>query len=107
MSPICGGLYEGLFVGKQYLFEVQAPPTSPAWGVLAGCSVITKVGQTECDSFLFFLNVYSFFERQSMSGGEGQRERETQSRKQAPGSELSAQSLMGAQTHRLRDHDLS
>ena len=30
-----------------------------------------------------------------MQAGEGQRERETQNPKQAPGSELSAQSLMG------------
>ena len=33
-------------------------------------------------------------ERQSMRRGEGQRERKTQNPKQAPGSELSAQSLM-------------
>ena len=35
------------------------------------------------------------------------RERETQNLKQAPGSELSAQSLTQAQTHGPRDHDLS
>ena len=39
----------------------------------------------------FFINVYLFFERQSMSRGE-QREGETQNTKQAAGSELSAQS---------------
>ena len=33
------------------------------------------------------------FERESTQAGEGQRERETQNPKQAPGSELSAQSL--------------
>ena len=47
---------------------------------------------------IFFLkenfNAYSFFERQSASGGGAERERGTQSMKQAPGSELSAQSLM-------------
>ena len=47
---------------------------------------------------LFFFNVYSFFvclfERQSVSrgGAEREREREKQNPKQAPGSELSAQS---------------
>ena len=39
--------------------------------------------------------------------GEGQREREIENPKQAPGSELSAQSPTGAQTHKLRDHDLN
>ena len=34
------------------------------------------------------------FERACVVGGEGQRERETQNPKQAPGCELSAQSLM-------------
>ena len=34
------------------------------------------------------------FERDGAQAGEGQRERETQNPKQAPGSELSAQSLM-------------
>ena len=44
----------------------------------------------------FFFNVYLFIwdrERQSMNGGGAERERETQSRKQAPGFEPSAQSL--------------
>ena len=40
------------------------------------------------------------------SGGGAEREG-TQNVKQAPGSELSAQSLTWAGTHRLRDHDLS
>ena len=50
-------------------------------------------------NFLMFI-----FERQSMSG------RGTESKenpKQAPGSELSAQSPTWAQTHELQDHDLS
>ena len=41
--------------------------------------------------FLFFLNVYSFL-RDRVWAGEGQRQRETQNSKQAPDSELSAQS---------------
>ena len=41
--------------------------------------------------FFFFFNVYSFLrERDRAQPGEEQRERETQNRKQAPGSELSA-----------------
>ena len=46
--------------------------------------------------FLIFLNVFLFIfetERNRAWAGEGQRERETQNLKQAPGSELSAQSL--------------
>ena len=45
-------------------------------------------------TLLFFFNIYSFFEtlREAVQGGEGQRERETQNWKQAPGSELSVQS---------------
>ena len=44
---------------------------------------------------LNFFNVYLFLrERDRVQVGEGQRQRETQNLKQAPGSELSAQSLM-------------
>ena len=43
--------------------------------------------------FLIFLTFLFIFERQSMSRGGAERERETQNLKQAPGSELSAQSL--------------
>ena len=39
--------------------------------------------------------------------GEGQRERETQNGKQAPGSEPSAQSLTRGSNSRPRDHDLA
>ena len=42
-----------------------------------------------------------------MNGGGGEGERETQNPQQAPGSELSARSPMGARTLRLWDHDLS
>ena len=45
------------------------------------------------DSIFIFFNIY-FLERERQSKArEGQRERETQNQKQAPGSELSAQSL--------------
>ena len=48
-----------------------------------------------------------FWERQSASRGRS-RERETQDPKQAPGSELSAQSLtLGSSPTKLWDHDLS
>ena len=56
-----------------------------------------------------FFNIYLFLgdtERQSTSGGETE-ERETQNLKQAPDSELSAQSLPWARTHEPQDHDLS
>ena len=48
--------------------------------------------------FFFFFNVHMVFreierERDRVQVGEEQRERETQNRKEAPGSELSAQSL--------------
>ena len=50
--------------------------------------------------FIYFFNVYLFLrQRQSMNGGGAERERETQNRKQAPGSEPSAQSPTGARTH--------
>ena len=49
-----------------------------------------------------------FWETERQSRGGAERERETQNPKQAPGSELSAQSAChGAQTHKPWDHDLS
>ena len=51
----------------------------------------TKGRFVRCTIFLFFMFVLFFRERQSTSW-EGQRERETQNPKQAPGSELSTQS---------------
>ena len=42
-----------------------------------------------------------------MNGGGSERERETQNRKQAPGSEPSAQSLTRARTPGPRDRDLA
>ena len=42
--------------------------------------------------FIYLFNIYSFLrQRDKVRMGEGQRERETQNPKQAPGSELSAQ----------------
>ena len=53
--------------------------------------------------FLFIFET----ERDRAWAGEGQRDRETQNPKQAPGSKLSAQSPTQGQTHKLGDHDLS
>ena len=44
--------------------------------------------------FKNFFNVCLFLRQRHSMNGEGQRERETHNLKQAPGSELSAQSLM-------------
>ena len=54
--------------------------------------------------FFFFLIFLMFiFERQRAQAGEEQRERETQNPKEAPGSELSAQSLMrGSNSQTMR-----
>ena len=60
-------------------------------------------------TFLFFLTFIHFWEaeRNRTWAGEGQRERETQNLKQAPGSEPSAQTAQcGAWTHEMWDHDL-
>ena len=51
--------------------------------------------------FIYFLREG---ESELSRGGVRERERETQNQKQAPGSQLSAQSPMQAQTH--EDHDL-
>ena len=60
-------------------------------------------------SCLSFLKCFYLFlrERLRVRAGEGQRERETQNRKQAPGSEPSAQSPRGARTHEPWAQDLS
>ena len=47
-------------------------------------------GWNTCNLFIYFKCIYLFWERKH-EWGEGQRERETQNPKQAPGSELSAQ----------------
>ena len=63
--------------------------------------------------FKFFFSAFLFYfwdsERQSMNGGGAERERETQNRKQAPGSEPSAQSLTRGSNSRTgpRDRDLA
>ena len=41
-----------------------------------------------------YILMFIYFERDTAQSGEGQRERETQNLKQAPDSEVSAQSLM-------------
>ena len=52
----------------------------------------------------FFFNVYLFLRERDRVAGKGQRERETQNPKQAPGSELSAQSpLWGL---KLTNHEI-
>ena len=80
-------------------------PTEGHLSCFQSCAIMDKVTislhvriyvQTEvCISFfLIFFNVYLFLrERVRARVGEGQIERETQNQKQAPGSELSAQSL--------------
>ena len=72
-----------------------------AWGVVERAQI----------SFFFF-NVYLFLreterEREGRREGGAERERETQNLKQAPGSELSAESLMRGLNPRTVDHDLS
>ena len=57
---------------------------------------------------VFLKNVYLFLkEREKQGAREGQRERETQNLKQAPGSELSAQSPTRTWTCKLQDNDPS
>ena len=56
----------------------------------------------------FFFNVYLFLRETETEHKQGRgSERETQNAKQAPGSELSAQSPTWARTQGPRDHDLS
>ena len=76
-------------------FRLGLSPTMPRFFLMF---LISKVGLYLFVLFLFkkFFNVYSFLRdrRDRVQAGEGQRERETQNLKEAPGSELSAQSLM-------------
>ena len=98
--------------------RLQAVSTEPDAGLkLTNCKIMTwvevrcltdwaiQVSLYRTISFFFF-NVYSFLRGRAWAG-EGQRERETQNPKQAPGSELSAQSLMRGSNSRTWDHDLS
>ena len=66
---------------------------------MEGCTLEALVSGLDFFSFLFFFQSKNFFivhlllrerQRQSMSRGGAERERETQNLKQAPGSELSA-----------------
>ena len=61
-------------------------------GANATQSVTEDLKDGNAASFIFLFLCLFIFERQSASG-EGQRERETPNLKQAPGTELSAQSL--------------
>ena len=62
----------------------------------------------EADLNFFFQRLFIFgTERDRVPAGEGQRERETQTLKQAPGSELSAQSPTRSTNPQTTDHDLS
>ena len=71
-------------------------------------SVLIDIFTEYSKSYKFFFNVYfHFWERDRAWVGEGQRERETQNLKQAPGSELSAQSPTQGSNSRTWDHDLS
>ena len=67
-----------------------------------------NTGDTMCGNLFFFL-MSVYFERERggarVGAGEGQRERETQSTKQAPGCQHRAQPR--ARTHGAWDHDLS
>ena len=56
--------------------------------------------------FLIFFNIYLVL-RERGRVGEGQRARETQNLKQAPGSESRHRDQHGARTHEPRDYDLS
>ena len=72
------------FTGEKIQRRSGSPPFSSAFSLVAFGLFY----------FIFnFFNVYLFLrQRESAWAGEGQRERETQNPKQAPGSELSAQS---------------
>ena len=66
----------------RFCVHLSAPPT-PAF---------SKINIKKIKKKCYFLKKFIYFEREFVQTGEGQRERKTQNRKQAPGSELSAQS---------------
>ena len=68
---------------------------------------LPKVNKTIVFKKKFFLMFIYFWETERARAGEGKRETETQILKQAPGSELSAQSPTWAWTHEPWDHDPS
>ena len=80
--------------------QLTKPPRRPRLSLVLMTLTVLKTIR-----FFFFFNVCLFVRRDRVQAGEGQRERETQNLKQAPGSELSAQSP----TRGLNswDHDLS
>ena len=71
-------------------------------------NLIKDIYKTFTAIFFFFLCLF-IFERETecMKGRGRERETHTQNLKQAPGSELSAQSLTRARTHKWWDRDLS
>ena len=68
---------------------------------LSWSRTLNRLSQPGAPKCLFIL------ERESASQGGAEGRKKTQNLKQTPGSELSAQSLMQAQTHELQDQDLS
>ena len=73
------------------------------WGTQQGCPLSPLLFKK-----FFFQRLFIFgTERDRAWTGEGQRERETQNWKQAPGSEPQPRARCGAQTHRPRDRDLA
>ena len=80
-----------------YRLELLYDPAIPPLGIYPK--------ETKTFIFIFCLLIFKN-KRDRAWAGEGQREREPQNPKQAPGSELSAQSPTQG-SHRPRDHDLS
>ena len=83
------------------MYRESSGKTETIWPIRLVMFILRFSGVTDGFTFTpdvyFFFNVYLFLRERETDGvqvGEGQRERETHSLKQAPGSELSAQSLM-------------
>ena len=76
-----------------FLLPFADVPPSPICSCFSECSIDFSAS---CSFFFFFFLMFIIFERgkDRDQAGKGQREREAQNRKQAPGSELSAQSSM-------------
>ena len=73
----------------EYSIPVGAQFKWHSTGSLLECSLLGQL--TRLLVFIYFFNVYLFFR---VRAEDGQRERKTQNLKQAPGSEISAQSWM-------------
>ena len=89
-------------------------PTRPLWGP-ASPSIHSHCRSSFshlASSFFFFFNFFNVYlllkERENMSGGGAEKERETQNPKEATGSELTAQSpTQGSNPPTMRGHNLS